>query len=304
MLQQWFLACRLLRVLKRTTAKQIQPAARIPQKVRQELRCTQHMLRSLLPSSSSYSPVRDLPDGWQPYPGIPDGYRVRLTIWQCLLSIFSTGHNEFWMIWTDVAPLLLCAAMMVVTASSTPAEEEDEGECSSGKRQVFQSIVACRLCSLLFHVFNCHSLLLNQRLVYLDLAGIACNAWGCGWVGCMAGISMAPVKAAGMYFCASCAVALFQAKPPPMERMQRMLVAMAAVGNAPCLALLGRRAGPLWLRGCLSVEMLCFAGGYYLFYCRQLVGRHSHACWHVATFLGQLSFLATTQLHCRDLPLR
>ena len=248
------------------------------------------------------SPVfhaHELPPGWPKYPGILDGYRVNYTWKQSIASIFSRRHNEFWMIWTDLAPLLL----LLLPWTVVHFDAVQNNSCATSKRLVLQAIVACRMCSLLYHVFNCRSLLFSSRLAFVDLAGIACNAWGCCWVGHMADTQKlaAAVCVASMYFCAACFVAVI-INPLSISWMQSILVLMAVAGNIPCMLVLYTGMGPAWVRACLASGMLFFASGYQLFYRKQVVGRHSHACWHVATFLGQLSYLATTALDCDQVP--
>ena len=281
--------------------------------------------------------AQDLPFGWSAYPHTVSGYRVQYTFPEACRSVFWPGHNEFWMIWTDVAPLLLFAWMYWKKLSYAEEEDHDDDNDDEGSGLLiwlmFCGALLCRTCSLTYHTFNCVSLSMHHRLLFMDLIGIASNALGVPWVAFLASSNhnnhnkgpywrawtwLAVALTLLMY--AVCVLRFAQGMmlqaphhahnppPPPTQDDQRLLVGLAAVGNLPTLFALagpGTTTAPPMTRALLFLGVFFFAAGYTLFFAHRLPesllppgsadGRwwHSHVLWHVSSALGQLAFLGT-----------
>lgn len=241
--------------------------------------------------------LHELPPGWWAYPHTVSGYRVHYTWGEACRSVFWAGHNEFWMIWTDVGPAALF--LWLYWRIAWPVHPL----CTL----MFAGAVLCRMCSLAYHTFNCVSPAVHQRLIYLDLVGIASNAWGVPWVSLLA-FRRLHSAFLGLFFlmyvaCVARLAVGMASRSPVGAGHQRMLVALAAVGSLPALFAVADETHPLPVRACLFAGPFCFAAGYVLFYVLRvpecllppgsadLQWWNSHVLWHLSSALGQLAFL-------------
>ena len=235
-----------------------------------------------------------LPPGWCAYPHTTTGYRVNLSFRAATRSIFHTNHNEFWMIWTDLLPLCVFVALFVIHWRQTGVS------LASG---VHAGVILSRLCSLVYHVYHCCSLRANQRLIYLDLIGICCMAFGSPWLYAVVYESYSFSDPGFRAYTTiltlqyACCVGLFTYAMLSGAHVARqpLLVVLAATGNYPAL----HHHDPLarW-------AVALFAGGYVLFYTLRFPecaftasdGRiwHSHVLWHLAAAGAQLCFVVLT----------
>ena len=242
--------------------------------------------------------AHDLPVGWGQYPYTLNGYRVQYTFAQALRSVFHAQHNEFWMIWSDIAPSTAFTCMMYY------ADNDDRA-----KMLMFFGAISCRACSLVYHIFNCVSTEANRRLIYVDLVGIASNALGVPYVARTASFNDTKWDTTWFLniFCAMyVGCVLYFVLSANNHSAQKLLVGLAVAGNLPTLYAITDAEQPPYVRLCLLSGLFWFAAGYVLFYAWAWPNRympsgsadfkwwHSHVLWHVSSALGQLSFLATT----------
>lgn len=203
----------------------------------------------------------------------------------------------FWLALSDVAPALAFACVYLFS-------DEPGDKCSrTGLRELmFVAAIACRLCSLAYHV-AAHAQWHPERLFYVDLIGICTNALGVPYsVLCHGEATARYSEAQRAFFVAwvlaayMACVATFACGAMGLARIdyrvqQGMIVALAVAGSLPCAAVSGSLVGPV-----------LFAAGYALFYVGRFPERfvasvqpgaalHSHVLWHWASAAGQFSFL-------------
>lgn len=224
-----------------------------------------------------------------------------------LASLFVPSHNEFWMIWSDVAPAAAFACML----AAAPATGRNECRHPYGT-WMFLGAIFCRVCSFCYHAFNCLSLRMHKFLAALDLVGIASNAWGVPWVACLAFGKQAVThslyaKAFFILYVATCVSSVAAAYAGRHSMHQRMLILLAVLGNLPSVYAVFDASSGLCMsaRACLMLGPLLFASGYVAFcVCRipeavlppgTADGRvwNSHVLWHIASSAGQMCYLAT-----------
>jgi predicted membrane channel-forming protein YqfA (hemolysin III family) len=262
----------------------------------------------------------DLPEGWLSYPETMTGYRFDYSFKEAAGSIFQSDHNEFWMIWSDIFPLLsFCSIFGCFLLSN---EFSQMGWfyrilCIG----VYFGIISCRICSSVYHIFNCVSLTLNRRLINLDLIGICNMAFGSPWIFCAAFGIRDPlfvlflVYLVILFLWYLACVSLFihamvsEKESPALTNLrQPILISLAVVGNSSSVVVVfsGRLNG-YW-------RLFCFLGvffmgvGYVLFYINRIPERkfrlgcadgkiyNSHVLWHIFASIGQLFLLITTFL--------
>lgn len=224
-------------------------------------------------------------------------------------------HNEFWMIWSDIFPLVLFCGV------ATEYYLSDGFYCQNGFYRVLTSlvlfaVVVSRACSLMYHVFHCLSVRTNQSLINLDLIGICQGALGAPYF--MARL----LKTSDwndayfqLYVCwmsvqyCTCIVAFgyllcvdSQIKCCKGWAMCNLLV-LAVIGNAPILAI---GVSPSFAS---NVRVYCLCGpaalgvGYMIYSLHipeafldagQSDGRvwNSHVIWHNLVTISQLCFCA------------
>lgn len=276
-----------------------------------------------------------LPGGWPPYPFTVSGYRVNYSLRESLLSLLVPSHNEFWMIWTDLLPL--CIFLYTWAAFLPPTSSAHS--CLKEAHWVFAAAVFCRACSFAYHTFNCLSLKVNRALACLDLVGIASNAWGVPWLNCLAYGSRERQQATGTYvlnvfmgayalclaaIVCSCYLSSTKNQPFFCRRMcsqiavQGLLVILAFMGNMHTAYVLFTNPSQMHLpttgavRACLALGPALFAAGYVAFYVYRIPeavlppgladGKvwNSHVLWHLASSMGQGSYLMAAILFHRS----
>lgn len=114
--------------------------------------------------------VGELPEGWATYPLTIKGYRCNYNFMDSLRSTIKREHNEYWMIWSDIVPLVIYVVLTIIYfVKSTEHKIDVIG--------VFVGIILCRTASTIYHIFNSMNLWTSQRLVNVDLIGITCMAF-------------------------------------------------------------------------------------------------------------------------------
>lgn len=173
-------------------------------------------------------------------------------------------HPEFWVLWTDLAPLGLLAWAV--------------GGLGLGSLFVW-GVVACRACSLGYHLISALDAERGKRALALDYLGISCQAlgavevwsgrrWYCGLVLALMG------GCNGAYG----ALAL---RGRDVERWEWLLVALMVVANLPLLAISADGREPPGRRALCGATMGLAVVAYVW-----VKPRH-HALWHACTAAGQ-----------------
>lgn len=111
---------------------------------------------------NSYS----LPKEWHQYKYTVAGYRYRFSLRRAVFSVFDNQHNEFWMIWSDILP----------TISFTMIFLYHMYYISIKNKYIILSyigIISSRFFSTIYHIFNCMSIEMNNRLFIIDMIGIS-----------------------------------------------------------------------------------------------------------------------------------
>jgi predicted membrane channel-forming protein YqfA (hemolysin III family) len=111
--------------------------------------------------------AKDLPQGFHAYEYTLTGYRVYYSPTKALLSLFDTRHNEFWMIWSEIFPCLyFCMCYANYLRSNWCC-------CVWTTHALYFGLITSRVCSAIYHIFNCVSTQMHNRLIYLDFIGIS-----------------------------------------------------------------------------------------------------------------------------------
>ena len=238
--------------------------------------------------------VEELPYGWSEYPFTATGYRVNFSCGSAVLSMFDRKQNEFWMIWTDVFPACVFVFLFTVNES-----------CSLLVTGLYLAVILSRICSGLYHVFNCVSLRANRTLIKLDQIGICCMAMGAPWFFALVNQSYLWAYLCILLSAFSCCLLIIVTDSP---LLQPALCFLAVIGNYPLLHI---ALSPAFAMAWRLMSLMAFNGfllGYTLFYqgrfpeCLLPMGTadgrfwHSHVIWHVVTFVSQLLCVLTTFL--------
>lgn len=113
----------------------------------------------------------DLPQGFHAYEYTLTGYRIHYSTKGAILSIFDTRHNEFWMIWTDIFPLMYFIWMYICTCKYSDTVDLTI-------HSLYFGVISTRTCSGIYHVFSCMSVDMHNYLLYFDMAGISNMVFG------------------------------------------------------------------------------------------------------------------------------
>jgi len=267
--------------------------------------------------------LEDLPAGWSTYPHTLKGYRVNLGFWGALLSIFSWDHNEFWMIWSDLGPLLIFIGIAIAHCSS-PGFTSSHVLNQLLEGGLFAGVMLARTGSTTYHIFNCASLWTSQRLINVDLIAICCMAFCSPYYYLMA-FGIKPENAAtntgAQVYCAI--LALLFIVPfsvfvvniihgPSRFRTslhQPLLVTLAAWGNICAVKIMFDSSFSLLIRAHCFVGVAGFLVGYTTFYIGTVPevwmskgsgdGKfwNSHVIWHGLTAISQLSYMMVLVLY-------
>lgn len=246
--------------------------------------------------------VDNVPKGWLLYYKTASGYRVNYTLRQAFNSIFASNHNEVWIIWSDIFPF------MYFVYEFYHHLQQDMLYIKYG---LLFGIMTSKLCSIIYHVFNCVSLTMNQTLLYVDLIGIANMAFGSPYmyakimcvhyyndnmflIFCITLFSMYVITV-GIY-----AYFLYKQIPYYKTKMlsQTLIVILGAIGNLPVFFI--REYDNAFVYANISI-----LSSYFLFYLCALPERllaygatdgklwNSHVFWHIGVFLSQYWYLHT-----------
>ena len=263
--------------------------------------------------------INELPNGWCEYPFTLTGYRVDYSWKAATLSVFNRKHNEFWMIWSDIFPIIVFEYLYFVNRASE----------SFQKRSLFlqclvvglyAAVILSRMCSCFYHIYNCVSLDMNQRLINLDLIGICFMALGSPWIFAIANKSdrfgdpsfLAYIAVLLSSFCGCiillCLLFTGNVSGGWTRVRQPCLVILSIIGNFPAIQVgTDRGFSPVWR----SLSLLA-VGGFLLGYAVFFAGRfpecllplgvadgkvwNSHVIWHIIASLAQLFYVMTTFL--------
>jgi len=237
--------------------------------------------------------VDELPYGWGEYP-----FRVNLSCRSAVWSMFDRKQNEFWMIWTDIFPVCVFVFLFTMNVTSDPFMQRNALLIG-----LYLAVILSRICSGVYHVFNCVSLKVNRTLIKLDQIGICCMAMGAPWFFVIVNQSHL-----GAYICIllsvfSCCLLMIVTDSP---LLQPALCVLAVIGNYPLLQIALSPALAIDLRLMSLMALNGFLLGYVFFYlgkfpeCLLPMGNadgrfwHSHVLWHVVTFVSQLLCVLTT----------
>lgn len=256
---------------------------------------------------------KDLPIGWSSYQYIHKGYRVNYSFRQALMSIFYL-HNEFWMIWTDITPLMGYIYLLYYWTHSNAYQHMSVFYrlCALGG---YIAAIMTRLCSSIYHIFNPISLYTNQALINLDYIGIIFMSCGFSWVYINAEeiydytdgryVRFLSIMIPYFMFCNSIFIWLLLTNNKKGRCLQvPIILSSASLGSyISSLVILNNNINNEW-RICCGIGTTSFIFGYIIFYvlhfpeCILKEGIHSimysHIWWHNIVTIGQLAFLRTT----------
>jgi predicted membrane channel-forming protein YqfA (hemolysin III family) len=262
---------------------------------------------------------KELPDGWCKYDNTLSGYRVNLSWKQSLLSIFDRRHNEFWMIWSEIAPLIVLTQVSIWYLSSEKffGLPEFYKVLTVG---VHFAIFITRICSSSYHIFNCVSLRLNQTLINIDLIGICQGALGSPWfIATLAGTKTYTEDVFLVYTSllfsnyVMCIIVFgyLLAYPNKNELLSHisitLLLILASIGNGPLIIIGFSSSFSTSLRAlCLCGSSSLFIG--YMIFVSHIPERfftagaadgkiwNSHVIWHNFVTISQICFMSSTMV--------
>ena len=117
-------------------------------------------------SSAAIVSSNELPYSFHAYEYTISGYRLNYSFKKAILSLFDSRHNEFWMIWSDIFPCMyfcMCYSNLLMSEYCLRIEFH----------LLYFGLITSRACSAIYHIFNCLSCDIQNRLIYLDLIGIS-----------------------------------------------------------------------------------------------------------------------------------
>jgi predicted membrane channel-forming protein YqfA (hemolysin III family) len=218
-------------------------------------------------------------------------------------SVFQ-WHDETFMIWTDMLPLLVFVVLWVVNVAS-PLFADRDPFYKTLVCGVYAAVVISRLCSLLYHVFKCVSQRAQCVLLNIDLTGISCMALGSPWLFAVANRVNTPAESSFICFCASILI-LFLACH--VAGASGQLILLAAVGNYPSVVIALDPTFVVVWRVHASAALATIVIGYALFYSGRWPERNmppgaadakiwnSHVLWHMSASVSQLAYVSMTFL--------
>jgi len=258
---------------------------------------------------------KDLPVGWLTYEYIHKGYRVNYSIKAALCSIFYI-HNEFWMIWTDITPLIGYILMTYYWSLSDAYSSMSTFHKVMGYGGYLAAIMT-RLCSSIYHIFNPVSLYTNQTLINVDYIGIIFMTCGFSWLYIHAYDINNYKDPKYIHFlswlipyfmvCNFVFIWLLLTNNKKYKWVQMpIILSSAGIGTwISCLIIFDKNTNDDW-RYCCTIGISCFVFGYIVFYVLHFPEcilkdtvhtiMYSHIWWHNIVTLGQVVFLQTTFL--------
>lgn len=257
--------------------------------------------------------IDELPNGWSTKPLTVDGYRVNRGWWGSLASILDPNHNEFWMIWSDLLPFIIYLVLLTVFLTNNTAYNIERLQYSNNKMlelQVFIGIILCRGLSLFFHIFNCVNLWTSQRLIFVDLIGVACMCFVSPYFYYLGGTENFNIYCYILFTMMTVSIIIFSyimyvgESPMASKMRQPLLCALAAAGNWPALRIVINPLLENKLRLYTGLSLGCLLGGYVLCYINFLPevfmtrgaadGKfwNSHVIWHILLFVSQILYLS------------
>jgi len=251
--------------------------------------------------------IHQLPGGWASYPYTDDGYRVNYTWKMAVKSILMYENNEFWMIWSEI---LFTAIFLYLYATTLYTDMSIVKQVCCNL--MYSAAIFCRLCSFVYHTFNCLSVDMNRSLLNIDLIGIASNALGIPWVVCLYfdkhyDDSVYIKHLFGAYFL----IFFWMYIDTNIYYIKSFLTRKRAItNNLSSIYLVGNIMTGIVImddrqsddvRFHLFQAQLYMISGYIFFYILRFPECcfgyskiiNSHLLWHVFTFIGQYCFIAT-----------
>tara|TARA_Y100000389_G_scaffold146531_1_gene145254 strand:+ start:15562 stop:16362 length:801 start_codon:yes stop_codon:yes gene_type:complete len=250
----------------------------------------------------------DLPQKWKKYEYVLSGYRMNYSIRCAFFSIFDHRHNEFWMIWSDICPCILYIIMFINWFFfHNPIEKINNHYISIA----YIGIIISRICSVIYHVFNCISMDMNHKLIYIDYIGITHIILGAPWL-------YINTKNKNIYiYILVCIIGyiicitryiytLLYNKNNKYDQI--LLILLGFIGNYPSfIIILGKEYMIEWKINC-GIGFFVFLFGFIFCYILKFPERffiigssdgkfwHSHVIWHISISIAQYYFLKTTFL--------
>lgn len=269
-----------------------------------------------LQSSHCYF-VDEVPENWVCYPLVDSGYRVNLGYLRSFYSIFSTSHNEFLLIWSDLLPLLIYITMSIVHFTSTHFANAHHN-LKLLEIGVFAGIIACRAGSTIYHIFNCANLWASRNLIQIDLIGITFMSLVSPYFYILGDESIEADVVFNNKFIVYCYLLfglqticllvflynlIFGESNRTSILRQPLLVLLAGVGNWAGARIMINNNKPTRLRVHCGIAVVGLLVGYVLCFLNQYPERlfksgvsdgklwNSHVLWHLILFTGQMCFL-------------
>ena len=263
--------------------------------------------------------LSDLPQGWETYPLTLSGYRVNLGWWGAFWSIFSANHNDFFLIWSDVLPLLAYLVVAFVHFGSSKFQAASSS-LKALELGVFLGCIVCRSTSSFYHIFNATSLWTSQRLINVDLIGItfmSCVSPYFYVLGDYTNLASADVDLGASFwvYCSTlffiqivcilvfvCNLTLGESWLASVSR-QPILCLLSAWGNWAGFRIAINPALSASLRAHCAISLVCLLFGYVLCFMNQWPERflrkgvadgkcwNSHVIWHGLLAVSQVSFI-------------
>jgi hypothetical protein len=235
--------------------------------------------------------VDSIPRGWSHYYKMYSGYRVNYTFREAIQSIWQCDHNEIWIIWSDIFPLLYFIHQLYYEQNATYL-----------KYGLYFGIITSKLCSITYHIFNCISLQMNQTLLYLDLIGIANMAFGSPYiyekvfehhvfeVHCSVLFTLYAIAVSTYTYLFFMQIPYYKAT----KLSQTLIVLLGVYGNMPLFYI--TNYNNKFVNG-----SLCILSSYMIFYLGKIPEScfyygatklcNSHVFWHIGVFLSQYYYL-------------
>jgi len=257
--------------------------------------------------------IDELPQGWCVYPYIYKGYRVNISCRECIMSIFTSRNNEFWMIWTDIFPIFLYT-YIYISWHHSDAYIDMTTFYRSLATGAYIAAYTTRICSCIYHIFNPISLQVNQTLINLDYVGIAFMLCGYPWVfvNSLKITSFTDIRFI-IYICIlpvafasyiTLIARMLIKNNSSLISQETLLLSLSSIGTATsCIIIFDNNANILWRTYC-GTGLFCFLFGYVVFFnwhfpenkYRVIPVLYSHIFWHNIVSLGQYLYLCTTFL--------
>jgi hypothetical protein len=214
--------------------------------------------------------------------------RVKQGIYGALRSVFSFSHNDTWVLWSDILPLMLFVTLAFVHLHSVHYNSLPPS-AQLLEMGVFVGIIVLRMCSLAYHTFQSVSVWTLRRLLGLDQIGISMMTLVDPYfflVGCHSSTGMLDphpldrpdfqlfltvLLSTQLVTVAILLINMFLATPKQHQTLSQLteplLFLLAVIGNWPLLRIIiGSVPAPLILRCITFVAMMSTLCAYVFFF--------------------------------------